>query len=100
MRTVSQTTAPLPLHADLLYTSDEARTSEGVPASSAAGPVGRPAWKMEVVVRQLRQHVGGHLKDTKVRPVCLLHASMCPRKPTRSVLLGEAYRTASKHLGV
>ena len=100
MRTVSQTTDPLPLHADLMYTLDAARTSEGVPASSAAGPVERPAWKMEVVVRQMRQHVGRHLKTTKVRPVCLLHSSICPRKPTRRVLLGEAYRTASKKLGV
>ena len=43
MRTVPHTIAPLPLHADFISTSSTARTSEKVPASSAAGTVECPA---------------------------------------------------------
>ena len=100
MRTVPHTIAPLPLHADLIYTSDVAPTPEEVPASSAAGTVQCAACKMEVVVRELRQRVGGHIRETKVRTFCLLHTSMYPRKPTRRFLLGKAYRTALKTLAM
>eukprot|EP00904_Undaria_pinnatifida_P001475 jgi/Undpi1/11328/HiC_scaffold_30.g13626.m1 len=65
MRTVPHTIAPIPLHADLIYTSDVAPTPEKVPASSAAGTVECAACKMEVVVRELRQRVGGHIRETK-----------------------------------
>ena len=60
MRTVPHTTALLPLHADLLYTLDVARTSAEVPESSVAGTVEFPACKMAMVARELRQHVGRH----------------------------------------
>ena len=59
-----------------------------------------PACKTEVVARELRQHVGGRLKETKARAVCLLRTIMCPCKPTRSVLFGRAYRTASNTLAM
>ena len=68
------------------------------PASSAAGAIECPACKVEVIVRDLRQHVVGHLKDTKARNVRLLRTSMSSPKPTRRVWLGQAYRTASKSL--
>lgn len=79
MRTVPHTVDSLPLHADLTYTSGVAPTPEEVPASSTAGTVECPACKMAMVVRELRQHVGGHIQETKVRPVCLLRTSMYPR---------------------
>ena len=60
MRTFPHTMASLPLHADLIYTSDAARTSEEVPASSSAGAVECPACKMEVVIRELQQPFEGH----------------------------------------
>ena len=67
----------------------------GRPASSAAGMVECPTCEMGVVVRALLQHVGGHIREAKVRLVCLLRTTMYPRKPTCSGLLDEAYRTAS-----
>ena len=65
MRTVPHTIASFPLHADLSYTSDAARTSEEVPASSAVGTVECPACKMEVVVRELQQHVWGRTQKSR-----------------------------------
>ena len=51
-------------------------------------------------MRELRQHVGGQVQETKGRPVCLLRTSMFPRKPIRSALLGEANFLASKTLAM
>ena len=95
-----RTVPPVPLYADLIYTSDAAGTSEEAPASSAAGTVECSACKMEVVVRELRQHVGGQIQETKVRPVCLLRTSMFPRKPIRSVWMGETNFLTSKNLAM
>ena len=47
------------LHADLIYTSDVVLAPETNPTTSAVGTVERTVYKMEMVVRDLRQHVGG-----------------------------------------
>eukprot|EP00904_Undaria_pinnatifida_P000333 jgi/Undpi1/102/HiC_scaffold_1.g00102.m1 len=59
MRTVPHTTVPPPLHADSIYTSDAARASEEVPASSAAGAAECPACKIEVVYGNCDNTLGG-----------------------------------------
>ena len=102
MQTVPHTIAPLPLHADLICTSDARRGHQRkYPHPLLLGWSNlRPAKWRHLAVRELLRHVGGHLKETREHPVCLLHTSICPRNPTRSIVLGEAYRTASKTLAM
>ena len=72
VRTVPHTITPFPLHAELIYTSDAALAPEKAPTTSAVGTVECPACKMEMVVRDLRQHVGGHILDPEVRHIFLV----------------------------
>lgn len=72
------TSCALPLHADLAHTPTDATGPGKTPVASAAGIVECPVCGSKMVMRNLRQRVGGHILHNKVQRVFALRSRLHP----------------------